>query len=187
MKKIFLTFSLLAVLGLSMQARTVTGKVVSGNEKLSGVVVTDGTNFTQTSKNGKFSFEIEDDAAFVYIITPSGYAGDWSGGVPAFYQPAVGKNDFVFELKHISDTDTYNIIAVGDPQPRSDAQFEEFAGAPLEDLAQTASRLQGMTVAIALGDVCYDKLHLQKRWKEEVVRAGIPFYTAVGNHDHDQQ
>ena len=50
------------------------------------MIVTDGTNFTQTNKNGKFSFEIKDDAQFVYIVTPAGYAGDWSEGVPAFFK-----------------------------------------------------------------------------------------------------
>ena len=42
---------------LSAEARKVTGSVVSGEEKLSGVIVTDGKNFTQTNKKGKFSFE----------------------------------------------------------------------------------------------------------------------------------
>ena len=72
MKKI--TASLLALLILcgSLEARKVSGSVVSGEQKLSGVVVTDGKNFTQTKKNGKFKFEIEDNAEFVYIITPAG-------------------------------------------------------------------------------------------------------------------
>ena len=50
------------------QARKVSGKVVSGEESLSGVIVTDGTNFTTTKNSGKFSFEIKDDAEFVYIV-----------------------------------------------------------------------------------------------------------------------
>ena len=41
-----------------------------GEEKLSDVIVTDGKNFTQTKK-GKFKFEIDDNAEFVYIITTS--------------------------------------------------------------------------------------------------------------------
>lgn len=72
------------------QARKVSGKVVSGEESLSGVIVTDGTNFTTTKNSGKFSFEIKDDAEFVYIVTPAGYAADWSSGVPAFFKRAEG-------------------------------------------------------------------------------------------------
>ena len=184
MKKILLTIIALGAVYMTSDARTVNGSVVCGKEKLSGVIVTDGTNFTQTARNGKFTFDIEDDAAFVYIVTPSGYVADWSSGVPAFYQKA-DKDEYVFELQKTEQSDTYNILAVGDPQPREEEHFEEFAGVPLEDLASTASSLEGVTVGIALGDICYDRLHLQVRWKEEIPRTGIPFYPAVGNHDHD--
>ena len=78
MKKILFSILALVLVCFAAQARKVSGSVVSGEEKLSGVIVTDGTNFTQTGKNGKFSFEIRDNAEFVYIVTPAGYAGEWS-------------------------------------------------------------------------------------------------------------
>ena len=187
MKRILFIALTFAALCGSLEARNVTGKVVSGSQKLSGVVVTDGTNFTQTKKNGTFAFEIKDDADFVYIITPSGYVAEWSAGSPAFYQKAEGKTEFVFDLLKTQSPDVYNIIAVGDPQPKAEEHFEEFAGVPLDDIAQTAAALEGMTIGIPLGDICYDRLHLQKRWKEEIVRAKVPFYPCIGNHDHDQK
>ena len=61
-------------------ARTIKGKVTCGREKISRVIVTDGKNFTQTGRTGKFRMEISDSCKFVYIVTPSGYAGDWSDG-----------------------------------------------------------------------------------------------------------
>ena len=76
-RKILFLLFVLAAFSNAIEARKVSGLVVSSDEKLSGVIVTDGKNFTQTKPNGKFSFEIEDDAEFVYIVTPSGYAGDW--------------------------------------------------------------------------------------------------------------
>ena len=98
MKRLVITLmTVLAVSGMA-EARKVTGKVFSGKENLKGVIVTDGEHFTQTKKSGKFSFEINDDAEFVYIVTPAGYAADWSSGVPAFYQRAEGKDNFVFDL-----------------------------------------------------------------------------------------
>ena len=187
MRKILTAFLAFAVAISTAEARVVSGRVVCGNKKLSGVVVSDGKNFTVTSRNGKFSFDIEDDAPFVYIMTPSGYVADWSTGVPAFFQNAAGKDEFVFELIETGAQDIYNIVAVGDPQPRYDDQFEKFAGEPLGDIIQTVSNLEGVTVGVVLGDVCYDKFHLMRKWKTEIVRAGIPFYTAVGNHDHDRR
>ena len=177
----------LAMLGISAEARKVKGTVTSEGKGLSKVIVTDGQSFTQTKKNGTFSFEIADSAEFVYIITPAGYTADWSKGSPEFYKKAENNNNFSFELIKTGDPDdVYNIIAVGDPQPRSDAHFEEFADRPLNDICATVKELDGQTVGIALGDICYDVLPLQKRWKEEIVRTKIPFYPSIGNHDHDK-
>ena len=136
MKKI-LFIILLLQLCLGSEARVVKGVVRSGEKKLSGVVVTDGMNFTQTKRNGAFCFEICDSAEFVYIVTPSGYTADWSDGSPAFYMKAPGQSSFEFDLKNTGKVSkSYNIIAVGDPQPRSVDHFNEFAGKPLEDLYQ---------------------------------------------------
>lgn len=187
MKKIVFFSLILAMLALDIDARVVSGSVVSGKKKLSGVIVSDGTNFTKTSKNGKFTFDIKDDAPFVYIMTPSGYVADWSTGVPAFYQKAADKDEFVFDLIETAPADTYNIIAIGDPQPKYDEQFAKFAGEPLGDIIETIPTLKGVTVGVVLGDVCYDKFHLMRKWKTEIVRAGVPFYTAPGNHDHDKR
>ena len=70
------------VLCTESYARTVTGKVVCGQDALSKVVVTDGSRFTQTKKDGSFKMKIADTTKFVYVIAPSGYAGDCSDGSP---------------------------------------------------------------------------------------------------------
>ena len=58
----------------------------------------------------------------------------------------------------------YNIIAVSDPQPRSDEHFDEFVGKPLEDIRHTAASLKGQSVGIVLGDICFDVFPLMRRW-----------------------
>ena len=88
MKKISFTLAALMAFVFSAEARKVTGVVMCGEEPLENVVVTDGANFTKTNFKGKFTFEINDEAEYVYIVTPSGYVADWSSGVPAFYQKA---------------------------------------------------------------------------------------------------
>ena len=163
---------------LDAEARTVKGKVTCGKEKLAGVVVTDGENFAKTGRNGKFRMEINDDAPFVYIVTPAGYSADWSSGCPQFYLKAEGQDFFPFDLVKTSDReDTYSIIAVGDPQPRKEKHSDEFAGKPLDDLSATAAQLEGQAVGIALGDICFDVLPLLDRWKQDIVRAGIPLFS----------
>lgn len=187
MKRLFLFFACLATLCENADARRVKGEVVCAGKGISEVLVTDGKAFTRTRANGKFTLEIGDNAEFVYIITPSGYVADWSDGSPEFYRKAAGTNSFSFELLEMENCDKkYNIVAVGDPQPREDAHYEEFIGRPLDDICRTIDSLKGPTVGIVLGDICYDVLPLMTRWKKDIVRTGIPFYPSVGNHDHDR-
>ena len=68
MKRVLVSIILLAACFAS-EARKVTGSVKCGETIMPGITVTDGKTFTQTNRNGKFSFDIEDNAEFVYIIT----------------------------------------------------------------------------------------------------------------------
>lgn len=140
MKRYLINFMILLLASQVSEARIVDGAVTCGRKKLSGVVVTDGKNFTQTGRNGKFCFEICDSAEFVYIVTPSGYAADWSSGVPAFYQQAEGKSKFTFDLKRLGQADDYSIIAIADPQTRGDKHFAKFIAAPLDDVCATVGK-----------------------------------------------
>ncbi len=185
MKKILAFSAALLMLCSVAEARKVTGKVVSGKEKLAGVIVTDGEHFTKTKKNGKFAFNINDDAEFVYIVTPAGYVAEWSSGVPQFYQKAEGQKKFLFDLKKTAPSKDYSIVAIADPQTRSPKHFSQFAGKPLEDVCQTTKSLEGVAVGLALGDICWDEFDRIDDYKAEIVRTGIPFYPVVGNHDHE--
>lgn len=185
MKRLLILFLSLAALCNVAEARVVSGSVTCGKSKLSDVIVTDGKNFTKTQK-GKFKFKIDDNAEFVYIVTPSGYVADWSNGVPAFYQAAAGKDKFNFELTKTKESAGYSIVAIADPQPRGKAHFAKFTGKPLEDLCQTTKGLENIAVGLVLGDICWDNLELLENYKSEIVRTGIPFYPVVGNHDHDR-
>ena len=185
MKKILAFSAALLMLCSVAEARKVTGKVVSGKEKLAGVIVTDGEHFTKTKKNGKFTFNINDDAEFVYIVTPSGYVAEWSSGVPQFYQKAEGQKKFLFDLKKTAPSKDYSIVAIADPQTRTPEHFSQFAGKPLEDVCQTTKSLDGVAVGLALGDICWDEFDRIDDYKAEIVRTGIPFYPVVGNHDHE--
>ena len=184
MERRFILFILSLLSAFMAEARIVSGGVSCGNTKLSDVIVSDGENFTVTQKDGSYSLDVSEDADFVFIVTPSGYAADWSSGVPQFYK-RISEGDINFDLKKFDVGRQYNIIAVADPQPRTEEHFKRFAGAPLEDVEATVSALEGQSVGIVLGDICFDSYHLMQSWKDEIVRVGIPFYPVVGNHDHN--
>ena len=131
MKHLLILLAVISSFSATIQARNVKGTVTCGRKNLSGVIVTDGKKFTSTDKNGSFEMDIHDDASFVYIVTPSGYAADWSTGVPQFYQKAEGKNSFNFDLKKLPESkSTYSILAIGDPQPSKEEHVAEFSQRP---------------------------------------------------------
>lgn len=185
MKKFICAIAALVMAAGVADARKVKGTVASGEKLLEGVVVTDGVNFTATNFKGQFTLEIEDDAEYVYIVTPSGYVADWSSGVPAFYQAAPGKKKFEFDLMKTAGGFDYNIIAMADPQFYTVEQFAMFAGKPLEDVTSTAKALNGVTVGLTLGDIGWDESARLDDYKAAIVRAGVPFYPVVGNHDNN--
>ena len=184
MKRIFIAIAALIASTALADARKVSGTVTSGAQVLEGVVVTDGSNFTTTNAKGKFTFDIKDDAEFVYLVTPSGYVADWTSGVPAFYKKAEGVSKFDFNLQKTQGGQDYNIIAVSDPQTSTPEHFAKFAGAPLADLTATAKSLGGVTVGVALGDIAWDEIARLDDYKRDIVKTGIPFYPVVGNHDN---
>ena len=184
MKRIALALAAIVLFAASAQARKVSGTVMNGELYMNGVVVTDGENFTTTNAKGKFTFEIKDDAEFVFIVTPSGYVADWTSGVPAFYQKAPGVSKFNFNLQKTVGGQDYNIIAMADPQMYSPEHFAEFEGAPLADLTATAKSLTGQTVGLALGDIAWDEQARLDDYKKAIVKTGVPFYPVVGNHDN---
>ena len=185
MRRLILSVLAFASVFVAAQARKVTGSVMCGETKLEGVIVTDGEHFTKTARNGKFTFDINDNAEFVYIVTPSGYVADWQSGVPAFYKSAPGVSKFDFALQRTSGGNDYNIIAIADPQTYSDEHFAEFAGKPMADLCKTAQDLGGVTVGLSLGDISWDRIEILDMYKKEIVRTGVPFYPVVGNHDNE--
>lgn len=185
MRRIFFVILMLAAVIYNVDARKIKGSVKCDSESLEDVIVTDGYNFTTTRANGTFSFEIDDSAEFVYIVTPSGYVADWSSGVPAFYQRISDKKRYDFNLQRMSGGKDYHIIAVSDPQTHSDSQFEEFAAAPLADMTQTAKALKGDVIGLVLGDISWDRIEVLDMYKERIVDVGVPFYPVVGNHDNE--
>ena len=77
----------------------IRGQVKAGNKGLSHVVITDGINFTQTDTKGNFLLDTDQEARFVYLLTPDGYVADYQSGTPEFYLPLdPEKEDYIFQL-----------------------------------------------------------------------------------------
>ncbi|MFA5328575.1 MAG: metallophosphoesterase N-terminal domain-containing protein [Prolixibacteraceae bacterium] len=189
LKYLFFTVVILAV-QCQLWAREVNGLIKSGNEKLSGVVVTDGIHFVQTDAGGSFRFEVSDNADFVYIFTPSGYSAPFGSGSPRFYQSLKeASSSFTFNLEKLPfDTENYALLATADPQTQNMEQFARFERESVSDLQACISGYNEKkinTIGIALGDIAWDELELFANFKQALAGLKIPFYPVIGNHDHD--
>ena len=185
-KNLFYITALLCLCCGEALARSVSGSVVSGNEKLPGVIVTDGKNFTVTDRNGKFRFDADDKSDFVYVLTPTGYTAPYESGTPVFYKPASSKGKFVFDLVRTSDSKDYAFIAIADSQTATDKHFKKFCTRSIPDLIATinAEKEKFNTIGIVLGDITWDRTDYYPQFKEQFAKTGIPFYKVIGNHDH---
>jgi glycerophosphoryl diester phosphodiesterase len=188
-----LKYFFLSILLLSAQSRLwsreVSGFVQSGDQKLPGVVVTDGTHFTQTNAEGHFRFDVSDQADFVYIFTPSGYSAPFGSGTPQFYQSLKGSTNFTFALEKLPHAkENYALLAIADPQTKNREQFARFEKESVPDLQACVAGYNEKkinSIGIALGDIAWDELAMFNNYKKAVASLKIPFYPVIGNHDHD--
>src|SRR5581483_775913 len=101
-------------------ANTVTGKVTAQGKGLGNVVISDGFNVTKTDAGGKYSLTVHDQAQFVFISLPSGYAIPHEKGIARFYEKikrgATGQVvDFSLTKLAMND-DKHAFIVWGDTQ-----------------------------------------------------------------------
>ncbi|MCC8173637.1 MAG: calcineurin-like phosphoesterase C-terminal domain-containing protein [Odoribacter sp.] len=185
-------YILLIICSLSyvVNGREISGVVKSANKYLKGVVVTDGVNFSVTDKKGKYKLEVDDKALFVYIFTPSGYVAPYQSGNPEFYISLEQQlPTYDFDLIPVKGMDrNYTLIAVGDPQPRTDENMEVYQKEMIPDFKNFIGQVKEENkpaIGIALGDIVWDNFDLFPLYKAAVASLGIPFYAVIGNHDHD--
>lgn len=193
MKKQFILYVLLLSVTMCFAAtpplkKGLKGCVTANGEPLQGVVVSDGENFAVTDTKGAFSLETGGKAPFVFVVTPSGYIAPQQQGIPQFYLPIDGRKSYDFDLLPFA-SEGYELLAVGDPQPQNEEHMSRLAGEVIPGLQSVVDECRERNalpeVAIILGDIVWDRMHLMPGVKREFARLGIPCYPVIGNHDHD--
>lgn len=183
MKQIILLFYLLIQIS-SCWGQIIRGKVICNNKNVANVIVSDGYTCTQTDKDGNYSIEVNDSAHCVFIVTPSGYIAEEKYGHPQFYKN-IKSDSFDFKLKKWKQADKkYQLMAIADPQPKGDLAFKRFKDEALPDIRKSMSTNRP-AFALFLGDLLWDNLDEYERLKKLLAQMGMPYYTVIGNHDHD--
>jgi hypothetical protein len=170
----------------------IKGKVTGQGKGIANVVVTDGYQFTKTGADGQYSLTAHDQAEFVYISLPAGYAIPNEKGVARFYE-TINRNaasqTIDFALQKLSQADDkHAFILWGDTQilDKEDAQKLITTAAPdTRDVVKAFGNLP--VFGIGCGDLVFDHLELFEDYKKAVEITGAPFFQVIGNHDMDLQ
>ena len=189
-KRLMLLFLTCYGLCATVFARPVRGTVRCNGKPMCGVTVTDGYTFTESDVQGVFMFDADDEALFISLVTPAGYLAPLEEGVPRFYRPYdPAAKHYDFELLPWPGSEAYyELLAVADPQPKTETHFERLCTEiiPVLQTETAAKKARGIAQAtILLGDIVWDSPQLFAGVKAEFASLGIPVYGVIGNHDHD--
>lgn len=189
-----LTTALCAVLvaltasGQGLATRTLTGRVLCGDEPLAGVAVTDGFNVVRTDRQGQYTIVCPDEARFVYVTTPAGYLPPMGRAtVPAFYHRLTqGQNSYDFVLqRNPRDDRRHTLIVQADAQVTAVADLDQY-DAQVAEMARLAGSITDRDVlALDCGDIVGDSPWLFPEYLKRVEPLPMPVYRVIGNHDMD--
>lgn len=163
------------------------GNVSCEGKGLSGIVVTDGTHFSQTDSKGNYSLEVSPSASFIYISSPAGYNVPVENSVPQFYKSLEKTNrsgKINFHLtKSKTDENRHGFVAWADPQIKASEELPLYkeAVADLSNLLKANPQIPFH--GIGCGDIVGDNPALFDSTKLTLSKTGIPFYQSMGNHD----
>jgi hypothetical protein len=159
-----------------------------GEPGVAQVRVSDGRAVVLTDRAGRYCLP-RTDAPFVFVIKPR----DWSPPLdadrhPVFYAavPAPGAAQGAvaldFGLRHAPEPDAFDVLLLGDPQPRDQTEVRYVMRDIIEPLGGTPAAF-----AVVLGDLVFDNLGLHSAVKQAFGGLGIPVQFVMGNHDSDYQ
>lgn len=168
----------------------------SGEVGLAGVSVSNSRDVVQTDADGRYSLPVDDDC-IVFVVKPTGYrtildkdhlsrfyyihkpAGspknlDFPGVEPTGTLP----RQINFPLQPVKESEAFDVIFFGDPQPRDQKEIDYIAHDVVEDLVGVEAAF-----GVTLGDILFDDLSLFDSLNRTIGRIGIPWYNVIGNHD----
>lgn len=177
------------------QRFTFSGTVSDTDGKpVQGVVVNNGTDFTQTDSRGRWTLSTDTNTCkFVQIATPSAYLLPKTDAFADGFYVSVStlvrekcRHDFRLTPRRRDDKNFY-FIAISDPQVKTDEHLEFWKTQTVPDLTETIDSLarQHEVVTMTLGDIVWDNMNLFKPYMETVKGLQATAFHCIGNHDFD--
>lgn len=173
------------------------GSLDSDEQGISGVGVSNGSEVVLTDDEGRYSIQIDEEDATIFVIKPAGYELPVNElNQPQFYyiyKPEGSPElDFAgveptgelpesidFALLEGEQKEDFSVLLFGDPQPYTEREVDYFD----RDIVSELHNAEGYEFGITLGDIVGDDLDLFQPYNESVAQIGLPWFNVYGNHD----
>lgn len=172
------------------------GLLDSHEAGVSGVLVSNQRDVVQTDAQGRYTLPVM-SRMIIFITKPSGYSVPLNKNQqPRFFyihQPQGSPKNLKyagleptgplpksvdFALYKSDNTENFEAIIVGDPQPRDSTEVGYFRDDIVSEMYGRKARFY-----IAHGDIAFDNLSIYKQYNQIVGKLGLPAYNVHGNHD----
>lgn len=152
---------------------------------IQGVVVSDGYTCVATNTKGFYEMKRNSSAHFVFYSIPKQYKQKSA----EFYKPLsedIKRYDFKLETATVNDNHFY-LVAIADPQVRSDESYRRFRNEGFEELKTFVSTSALPVLGITLGDVCHEACPSYMTPMRNLLNSlSMPCFSVIGNHDYFQ-
>ena len=154
----------------------------ASGKAMGGVVVSDGYQCVVTDSKGVYQMKRNADSKFVFYTNPSGFQPDNKG---FFKRLSATEKRYDFKLGEKTGNDShFNLLLITDPQVRSGQSYRRFHEETVPAMKQAISESAIPVVGWSLGDdVHEDCAQFEKIMHSQMTGMGIPFFSAIGNHD----
>lgn len=184
--------------GIVFEDRNSNGVRDPGETGLHGVRVSNQREVVLTDATGRWHLPLMDDGETTFfVIKPRGYRTPLSDhqlprfsythkpeGTPALkykgFEPTGPLPESIdFALEPSDEPETFQVIFLGDTQPRNLTEVDYFKHDIVEELIGTTEARFGVT----LGDIVFDNLDVMEPHNAAVALVGLPWWNVIGNHD----
>ncbi|MCM1348611.1 MAG: calcineurin-like phosphoesterase family protein [Firmicutes bacterium] len=167
---------------------TVTGRVTVDGKPRQGVVVSDGVHIVTTDKLGEYQLPSH-GRQHVFVSVPANCEVPLENGLPKFYSEitdTLAPSQHDFALKSAPVKERWTLLAIADPQIGVRDTLD-YAGIVMPQIKRLTDSLPENTYGITLGDVVWNAPRLYSKYASETARLGIPVFSVIGNHDHNEK
>jgi hypothetical protein len=165
------------------------GRVTVDGNPRQGVVVSDGNNVTTTDKDGIYQMHTS-KAEWVFVSMPEDCQIETNLSVPVTFKKigTIGNNaverDFTLRSKAV-DND-FSMLALADVQVGTSNDLE-LCKPLMDSIANYEHQIGGTVYGISLGDLSWNNPGIYADYKSLVSKIGIPVFSVIGNHDHNEK